>query len=809
MPLAKSSLTLFLSIGLLMGALPASFPAQAQQETDPAVEATELLRQGQAQFAEGNWVEAIASLEAALSLYQQLGQPDFSQITAMTLWQVYEGYGNALMQVGAWEDAFNTYQQQRDLAEQLQDPTLQANSQLNLGSAALQAERWETARDALLAGLELAEVATMPLLQQRGLALLLVVETSLGNLEGTITAAEALLIITDNPVLQFQAAQGLGSAYFYQGDYDRAWQYHQQTRKLAAAIGDPYFQAIALANLGETRLAQADGAAAIALLSDSLAIAETVDPLLAGVVQGTLGNAYGVAGDFGRALPLLAARVEQEAADGSPSGQAIALTNLGNARFLAGDIAGATTALQQAATFWANQRSEVATPTLAISRFDQQLMTYRTLQQVLITAGNPEAALVAAEQGRSQVLAQQLATNAPGDTPAIGLAALQQVARTQNATLVEYSLIPDNREIFIPNRVNNRWLNTATELYIWVIKPDGTVDFESVSLDEGDRDLAATILQTREAIGARGRAGAAPVLREPQPLVDLDAQLQQLHRLLIEPIAEHLPDNPEAPVVFVPQESLLLVPFAALQDDAGQYLIERHTLLTVPSIHSLQFIQTEAANRSAGVDLSDLTADETVIVGNPTMPTLAETPLSPLPGAEQEAISIAEQLNAVPLLGADATEATVRDRLANARLIHLATHGLLDYGDPAEEIPGAIALATDAQHDGLLTATEIAQQPLVADLVVLSACDTGQGSITGDGMVGLSRSLLVAGVPRVVVSLWAVPDMPTAALMTAFYEQLEAGQDTAQALRQAMLTTMENHPDPKDWAAFTLIGASE
>ncbi|MEO0489510.1 MAG: CHAT domain-containing protein, partial [Cyanobacteria bacterium J06659_2] len=78
----------------------------------------------------------------------------------------------------------------------------------------------------------------------------------------------------------------------------------------------------------------------------------------------------------------------------------------------------------------------------------------------------------------------------------------------------------------------------------------------------------------------------------------------------------------------------------------------------------------------------------------------------------------------------------------------------------------------------------------------------------GDGVVGLSRSLITAGVPSVIVSLWAVPDAPTAALMTEFYRQLQQGQTKAQALRQAMLTTMARHPEPRNWAAFTLMGAA-
>ena len=116
--------------------------------------------------------------------------------------------------------------------------------------------------------------------------------------------------------------------------------------------------------------------------------------------------------------------------------------------------------------------------------------------------------------------------------------------------------------------------------------------------------------------------------------------------------------------------------------------------------------------------------------------------------------------------------------------------------------------AYDINNNGL-SAAEIAQMELNAELVVLSACNTGQGRITGDGVVGLSRSLILAGVPSVVVSLWAVPDQPTGALMTEFYQQLEQTDNKAIALRQAMLKVREKYPEPIAWAGFTLIGESK
>ncbi|MBR8832903.1 MAG: CHAT domain-containing protein [Stigonema ocellatum SAG 48.90 = DSM 106950] len=211
-----------------------------------------------------------------------------------------------------------------------------------------------------------------------------------------------------------------------------------------------------------------------------------------------------------------------------------------------------------------------------------------------------------------------------------------------------------------------------------------------------------------------------------------------------------------------------------------------------------------------------------MVVGNPTMPSVPPKTgekaqqLPPLPGAEKEAIAIAPLLNTKAIIGSQGRKAAIVQKMPSARIIHLATHGILD---DYRGLGSAIALAPDpsppsplkpGQINGLLTAEEILDMKLQADLVVLSACDTGRGRITGDGVIGLSRSLISAGVPSVMVSLWSVPDAPTAALMTQFYTNLQHHHlDKAQALRNSMLTTMKTHPNPKDWAAFTLIGESQ
>jgi hypothetical protein len=237
-------------------------------------------------------------------------------------------------------------------------------------------------------------------------------------------------------------------------------------------------------------------------------------------------------------------------------------------------------------------------------------------------------------------------------------------------------------------------------------------------------------------------------------------------------------------------------------------LVEQHTILTATSIKVLELTR-DHQQRVEAINRKDM-----LVVGNPTMPEVSfefgEAPqaLRPLPGAEEEAKEIAPLLNTHARIGDNAAKAEIVQRMPFSRIIHLATHGLLD-SFKMQEVPGAIALAPSKGDDGLLTAPEILNLKLSAELVVLSACDTGRGRLTGDGVIGLSRSFIATGVPSVIVSLWSVPDAATASLMVDFYQNLQLGLDKAQALRQAMLSTMHNYPNPLSWAAFTLIGEAD
>jgi CHAT domain-containing protein len=370
---------------------------------------------------------------------------------------------------------------------------------------------------------------------------------------------------------------------------------------------------------------------------------------------------------------------------------------------------------------------------------------------------------------------------------------LKAIAATQKSTLVEYSLVYD-RQLENPDG----------QLYIWVVKPTGEVQFHQTELSALEIPIKDFVINVRESIGVRSFVGAVP-RNSQQPAIDQTQQLQQLYKLLIDPIAQYLPTDPNAPVIFIPQGALFSVPFAALQDANGRSLIESHIISTSPSIQLLE----KTHQQRAIVQQANL--QNRLVVGNPTMPSISldgnpPHQLDALPGSQQEAEAIAHLFHTQALTGDQAKKNEIMQQMTNARVIHLATHGVLDVQNGLDS---AIALApngTGEFNDGLLTAAEIVQMKLNAELVVLSACDTGQGRVTGDGVIGLSRSLILAGTPSVLVSLWAVPDAPTAELMTEFYDQWQKTGNKAQALRQAMLIIKAKYPNPRDWAGFTLIG---
>ncbi len=342
------------------------------------------------------------------------------------------------------------------------------------------------------------------------------------------------------------------------------------------------------------------------------------------------------------------------------------------------------------------------------------------------------------------------------------------------------------------------------------------------------KDLRELVLEFRQALAAQGA---------------VNRRGRELYNLLVRP-AQALIDQAER-VLICPDEVLHALPFGALVTSPPAPLLtgegsgqqrNRSAKQRLPSpvrrgaggevyfadlkpLHTIVSMTTYAELRHVKrVPVSPrppVPASPTLLAfGDPVYAKAGDANarglnFAPLPGtrAEVEAIAKLYGKQASARLGADASEANAKKELASFRLIHFACHGRLD---PFSPLDSGLALSADANNDGLLQAWEIFQHiKLNADLVVLSACETGLGRTTkNEGIIGLTRALQYAGAKSIVMSLWSVSDESTAALMTAFYSELKKGTSKDIALQRAMATVRK---DPKwahpfYWAPFVIAG---
>ena len=322
----------------------------------------------------------------------------------------------------------------------------------------------------------------------------------------------------------------------------------------------------------------------------------------------------------------------------------------------------------------------------------------------------------------------------------------------------------------------------------FVVTPD---TLAIVDLGVGRRELAGLVDFARGTLEPRATGRPDSLWRAP---------LRQLRKHLIDPLEAAGLLSRAKRLLIVPHAELHYLPFAALLEDGvhGKYLVQRYELMLLPS-------------GSAWVALTDR---------QPRRASSGILALSPrpdaLPGSQREVEAIArlggESVRV--LTGSAATKEAFRREAPTRRVLHLATYGVLNKPNPLFSF---VELAPAGADDGRLEVHEVFGLSLSADLVVLSACQTGLGSGTladvppGDDWVGLTRAFLNAGAANVVATLWPVPDWPTVALMTRFYEAYGHSSDPVAALAAAQRSALSDPATahPFSWAGFVVVGRGE
>ena len=306
---------------------------------------------------------------------------------------------------------------------------------------------------------------------------------------------------------------------------------------------------------------------------------------------------------------------------------------------------------------------------------------------------------------------------------------------------------------------------------------------------------------------------------------------QTISEMLLAGIADRLAGEWRSKrLAIVPSGSLDSLPFGALPLPGGAKtprtapvrLGDRHEIVTIPSASVLLALRQDTAGRQPARRSVAMFADPVFDASDPrvTQKRLASVrnPLTRLPFSRQEAASIAAIAKAADpegvLLATDfaASRSAVLDpAIGDYRILHIATHGIVDTERPAQTaLIFSLLDERGETRDGYVRMGDIYNLRLGADLVVLSACQTALGTaFKGEGLIGLARAFMYAGAPRIVASLWEVSDVATAELMTRFYRlMLQENQRPAAALRAAQ-REMAKDPrwaSPYFWGGFVIQG---
>jgi CHAT domain-containing protein len=260
-------------------------------------------------------------------------------------------------------------------------------------------------------------------------------------------------------------------------------------------------------------------------------------------------------------------------------------------------------------------------------------------------------------------------------------------------------------------------------------------------------------------------------------IASTNAHLKSLYDELLAPIRDRIRAGH---LMFVPHGALHYVPFHALFD-GERYLIDQHTISYAPSA-SIYTVCTRKTVNTSGAAL---------LMGVP----------------DQNAPSILDELRALSailphpkmFIGNAASEYVLKNAGAQARLVHIATHGYF-----RQDSPMFSSIRMGNSH---LSLYDLYQLRLPVELVTLSGCATGLNVVAaGDELIGLARGLFQAGAQSLLLSLWDVHDQSTADFMSAFYTRFQKGEDKATALRAAMLQVRQTYPHPYQWAPFVLMG---
>jgi len=683
------------------------------------------------------------------------------------------------------------------------------------------------------------------------------------------------------------AMNNLGEVYWQRMSYDRAEDLFRRSLAIGERLrgADSYYVATTLQNLGIIARERKAYATAIAYYTRVLAIRERVvgpDHMDVAQVLNNLANVYRATGDLDKALEthFRALRIWESTAGPYDRGTMVSVGNIARTYASMGNLSEAIAYQHRAEALLEGQltlnlaigseRQKLAYVRSIADRLDRTLSMHLDLAPGRADAG--ELAMLVLLQRKGRVL------DAMADT----VAAVRQHANIADRALLDrLSAITSNLARVALTPATTASADRRTQIHALEVEKEHleeqlsarsaefraqtrpvTVDAVQAAMPEDAALVEFAIYRpfnpkaerNDDAYGAPRYAAyllrkylppcghdLGPVktidaavdafrqaLRDPGR-ADLQAKARAVDALVMQPMRGEI--GAAARLLLSPDGALNLVPFEALVDDQGRYLIERYSMSYVTSGRDLLRMQETRASRSAPMIVANplfgepgraaAATSRQAISTDTTKNAWATTYFAPLGATAEEGRAIKALLPDARLItGRLATKSAVT-RVDAPRILHIASHGFFLQATPdllAAENPllrSGLALAganaARGPHDaGILTALEASSLNLWGTkLVTLSACDTGVGEVlNGEGVYGLRRAFVLAGAETLVMSLWPVSDAVARETMIAYYAGLRVGLGRGDALRQAKLSVLrqKGHQHPFYWASFIQSG---
>jgi CHAT domain-containing protein len=779
--------------------------------------------------------DAIRHYEKALSLYRGLGAPAKAAEAGLDIGRCYRLLGVFAKAEAFYEGALAALGPVKGRNERIliKIRIEQANNAWFQGD-------YETAFRKQRICAELSRKNRLPLLQVVSANTAGLIWWSLGRYEKALNELEsALQTARELSIREDEVASTLnniGLVHRATGAYQKALDAFDRALEIDARTGSRWAMAYDYRNKGLTRLEMKQPEAALALFEEALSLSTAIGNRI-NMAKAWLGKADAL---LSLNRPDAAKTAYREALSLSremriKETQWRALYGLGRiSREYEENNREAEQYLREAMEIIESMRSAIKIKELKENFMVGRLAVYEALVGLLSDMGKPAAAFSVAERSRSRNFIDLLGTQRITLASRAESALFEKQAMLRSEIEAAEMLLASARtqkekrayEASLKNR-KNRLENLLTDiqadhprLSALVSIPPVSADAVKARLSPGvallsyyvlDSEILCWILGYPEdasgpnpirlvripADREKLKADVLDYRRTIQNLEPFEARSTSLYDRLIAPVRAELTGIHTAGII--PHGPLHYLSYATLFD-GGRYLIDAFSLFYLPSASVLDYTLDR---RRKGPK----TALSVLAVGNPDL----ENPALELPFAEPEVNSIQWNFPEITILTRGrATEAWVVANIARFDIIHIASHGEFD---PVNPLLSAIKLSSSeeasekkAAVDGDLRAAEVFGLDINADMVCLSACQTGLGRVeAGDEIIGLNRSFFYAGTHTVVSSLWRVSDVATAMLVKTFYRRYTA-RNKADSLRDAARHVRQSYPHPGYWGAFTLVG---